>query len=108
MTTLFAQAVDEIFPALDPSIKNEIKEKVTIHMLEILKEELYKDNPYALLIFDNKVKRIEDQEERSKFYGKHLMDKFLMLPQEKQNKINEKLNNELTQVMHILYKEVES
>lgn len=103
MNTVFSQAVNETFPQLDQSLKDEISQKVTEHMLESLKDEAYRADSQGLNDLSASVLQIQDINERSKIYGEQIIKKLGSLPENEQKVIMDKLDAELTRVMHQVY-----
>lgn len=105
ITTQFTEAVDQIFPQLDENTRTDIKEKVTMHMLEFLRGELYSEAKQVeewLTLLDN-LNAIDDIEERSKQYSLLIMNKLNSLSAVEQKILMEKFNSEQTRVMHEIY-----
>lgn len=106
MITLLSQAIDQTFPQLDQPLKDEISQKVMTHMLEYMKEEVYREDSDGLQNLANELQVIADVQDRSKMYGEKIMQKVASLPKEKQDTVFSDLNMELTRVMHEVYKAV--
>jgi hypothetical protein len=104
MDTLFSQAVDKLFPNLDQETKKEIYERVSAHLSEVLKEAVFQDNPEELNTLNDKLKIISDVEERSKKYGEEIGNKLQTLSESRQKEISFLLDQEMTRVMHEVYK----
>ena len=103
VNSMFAQAVDQSFPKLDQSLKVEIIQKVNGHMLEFLKEEVYRNDPAALKDLNKKLLSMRDKEEGSTAYGEYITRRFVSLPENEQKSISDKFDVELTRVMHKIY-----
>lgn len=108
MDTLLTKAIDEVFPNLDETTKREIHDKVSAHILEFLREAVYRDNPDEMEDLTKRLSKIENVEQRSKLYGTEISSKLQTLPQERQEEIMQSINEELTRVMHTVYKTVNS
>lgn len=92
MTTLFAAIVDKMLPQLPPEEKNEIYEKVGVHLLEFFKDEVFSDDPSKF-----------SKESQPENYIELIMEKYELLPEARQQAISEKLESELTRVMRQVY-----
>jgi len=103
-SSLFSQAVDEAFPQLDEETRNEIKNKVTLHILEFLKDKAFEQDPQGLQNLNSAVEAEQDETKRSELYVKQITEKFSSLPEEERKKIDQELEKELTRVMHEIYK----
>lgn len=103
INTLFSQAVDQTFTQLEQPLKDEIKEKVSAHMIEFLKEKVYQNDPQGLAVLNEVSQGGSDLVKRSEMYGKEIMKKLTSLRKEDQEGINKEINGELTRVMHQLY-----
>lgn len=106
MMTLFRQAVDTTFPQLAGDLRDEIYQKVSIHMMEYLKEQVYKKEPERLAELNREIQMVKDTAEKSKIYGENIIKKFLTLPKDEQNAISARLMTELTGIMHKIYKSI--
>lgn len=102
---VFSQAVDETFPNLDSELRIEIKQKVLAHMIENLKDKVYMNDVEGSKQLNQMVDNEPDETKRSELYIKQITEKYLSLPSDEQKKIDEELDEELTRVMHKLFKE---
>lgn len=91
--TVFDQAIKQLLPQLDDSLQGEIREKVTTHMWETLKE----------LVFKNDQKGLSGLSTESGLYLKQIIGKFSGLNKAKQKEINQTMDEELTRVMYQIY-----
>ena len=105
MNTVFSQAIDAAFPLLDASSKEEIRQKVLIHITEFIKEQVYTDEKETTAL-EEMVGKESDIAQRSKLYGEHIAKKLATLPEEKQKDIMQKADTELVKVMHTIYSAV--
>jgi hypothetical protein len=105
--SMLAQVVDETFPELDDSLRQEITQKVTVHFFEILKEKTFADDPSGLEQLENTLKNEADEQKRSADYGKGIVTKFLSLPKEDKIRIDGEMESELVKVLHEVYKAYE-
>lgn len=92
MATLFTAILDKMLPQLPPEEKNEIYEKVGVHLLEFFKDEVFRNDPSQF-----------SAESKPDNYIELIMEKYLTLPETKQQVISEKLESELTRVMRQVY-----
>jgi hypothetical protein len=103
----FQQAIEEAFPNLNPELRAEIHDKVSQHIFEVLKDKVFANDSEGLQKLDYSLKEETDEKKRSEVYMKQIMEKLLSLPAEKQKEIDQELNEELTRVMHEVYKAYE-
>ncbi len=97
-------AINQLFPDIDQSIREKVLQDVTAHMIEFLKEKAYAGNPTALKALDEAVAGGNDVEGRSKMYGEQIIKKFLSLDQEMQQRINHEFDEELIKVVDRIYR----
>jgi hypothetical protein len=105
--SIFSQAVDETFPNLDQSLREEIKVKVTAHMIELLKEKVFTNDAEGLIRLDQISKNEPDKTKQAQLFMKYISEKLLSLSPEEQETINKELDTEFTQVMRKIYKAYE-
>ncbi len=91
--TVFDQAIKQLLPQLDDSLQGEIREKVTAHMWETLKE----------LVFQNDPKGLAELGQDSTEYLKQILNQFNGLDKDRQKEVNQLMDEELTKVMHQIY-----
>jgi hypothetical protein len=99
----FSQAVDEVFPKFDEQTRTEIKNRVFEHMISALKGKLYAQDPEGELRLLSSTDE-EDPVKKAEQYLKQIFEKFASLSTEEQTRINKELDDELTRVMHEIYK----
>ena len=96
--SVFAQAINETFPDLEPALREEIFQKVSGHMIEYLKERVFQNDPKGMLSLLSEL-----TPETNHDYVKKIMEKFFSLPEETQITINKEFDSEMTRVMHQVY-----
>lgn len=104
MDDIFYKAIQETFPNLDESTQKEIFVKVRLHMLELLKDKVFENNPDSIKKLDETVLAEKNQSKRFELYATLLFQKFASLSQNEQKTIGVYLDQELTAIMHQLYK----
>lgn len=104
--SVFVQAVSEAFPQLEDSLKQEILNNVSSHMMEFLKEKVFENLSEDLAVLDAELQNIQDVGERSKVYGSKIFQKLSSLDALTQDKILRAFDEELTKVMHEVYNAV--
>lgn len=104
---LLSQAIANAFPNLDQVLKTEIYEKVTAHLFELLREKVYANDAEGLAKLTQITGQEPNIENRSKAYGKRIIEKLISLPADEQKEIDHYLDEELTRVMHEIYKAYE-
>lgn len=106
--TIFYQAIDQTFPQLDQSLKQEIYDRVSNHLAVWLKEKLYAEDPAGRKTFDDEIGKIPDQKERSAEYGRRLAKKILTFPADRQKTVSDAYLTEMTRVMHQIYESIKN
>ena len=102
--TVFLQAIQQTFPTLDKSLQEEIYQKIFAHSLEFLKNKLYTKDPHGLQRFNHMLTTESDHTSRSKKYVVGILEKCASLSMQEQTIINQELSEEITRVMHEIYK----
>ena len=105
-TSLFSQAVDEMFPKLDEAARTEIKNSVFEHMIATMREKVFAHDA------EGKLKVLASMDEKDpikngELYLKQIFEKFDSLSAEEKLRINKELDEELTRVMNEIYKAYE-
>jgi hypothetical protein len=101
---VFKDAIDQLFPDINPSIKEKILQDVNAHMIEFLKEKAYTDDSIGLKALDEAVAGGNDMERKSKMYAEQIIKKFLSLNRETQQRINHDFDEELVNTVDKIYR----
>lgn len=101
--SILSQAIAQTFPDLDETMRKEVYMKVSAHILEVLKDKVYQDNPEGLASLNQQIENESDISKRSEMYGSQIIQGLQALSEEKQKEINQQLNEELVNVMHRIY-----
>ena len=105
--SLFSQAVDEAFPLLNETTRDEIKMRVFFHMIEFLKEKVYVNDAEGLKILEQRIHVESVAEKQHEIYLTQIIEKFNSLPSNEKSKLTSELYSELTRVMQEIYKAYE-
>ncbi len=105
--SVLPQAINEAFPNLDEALRMEISNKVSAHMFEVLKDKVYANDAEGLQKLNQIIQAETEGAKRSEFYLKQIVEKLVSLSSDDQKRIDKELDEELTRVMHEIYKSYE-